>query len=63
MEDAERAVAQETAFQEELSRLKLKRYIGPQLQQIRVLERQDIQKSAEIWQRLLPPPTRRIFCR
>ena len=51
MEDAERAVAQETSFQEELSRLKLKRSIAPQLQMIRDAQREGLKISAEQWQR------------
>jgi hypothetical protein len=51
VEDAERAVAQETAFQEELSRLKLKRSIAPQLQMIRDAQRDGLKTSAEQWQR------------
>jgi hypothetical protein len=51
VEDAERAVAQETAFQEELSRLKLKRSIAPQLQMIRDAQREGLKNSAEQWQR------------
>jgi hypothetical protein len=51
VEDAERAVAQETAFQEELSRLKLKRSIAPQLQLIRDAQREGLKNSAEQWQR------------
>eukprot|EP00614_Pseudopedinella_elastica_P024052 CAMPEP_0172622184 /NCGR_PEP_ID=MMETSP1068-20121228/118582_1 /TAXON_ID=35684 /ORGANISM="Pseudopedinella elastica, Strain CCMP716" /LENGTH=2261 /DNA_ID=CAMNT_0013430271 /DNA_START=120 /DNA_END=6905 /DNA_ORIENTATION=+ len=51
VEDAERAVAQETAFQEELSRLKLKRSLAPQLSLIRDAQRQDLKTSAELWQR------------
>jgi myosin heavy subunit len=51
VEDAERAVAQETAFQEELSRLKLKRSIAPQLQMIRDAQREGLKHSAEQWQR------------
>lgn len=51
VEDAERAVAQETSFQEELSRLKLKRSIAPQLQMIRDAQREGLKISAEQWQR------------
>lgn len=51
VEDAERAVAQETAFQEELSRLRLKRSIAPQLQMIRDAQREGLKNSAEQWQR------------
>ena len=51
VEDAERSVAQETAFQEELSRLKLKRSIAPQLQMIRDAQRDGLKNSAEQWQR------------